>query len=336
LIPNNVYPGPRAIGVHVLAQFEFCERAGVISWESSSEDSGEESETLPRLDYLPDYEESQIRERLMSLMKVFWLVSLLLAAGIAAVVGIGWWRLHFAVLCGVPLGCMLYWWFCIVRSVVILRTRLDAAMQAPAREPDLSDLREQAFNWWELRRAGFQVDKIPEPLFDPGYQLIGRPWRVLRKGMLRIPVFRKHRGQSVLHDQQRVRLAAYCHLIECCEGSHAPFGLVLFAGSYDVLLVPNNEANQALLTKALRHAQTVLANAAEEREIQVPSQSACASCPLGRPQAIVRLETESPSESMPTPVRVSIGVGGGRYHSECGDRFDWIPPHKNSGALRLS
>lgn len=329
--------GRRApIGVHVLAQFEFCERAGLISSELSTEDTGEESEALPRLDYLPDYEESRIRERLASTMKAFWLATFLLATGIVVVACFGSWRIELGVLCAVPLGCVLYWWFCMVRSIVILRSRLDAATRAVPREPDLSDLREQTFNWWELRRAGFQVDKMPEPLLDPGNQLIGRPWRVLRKGMLRIPVFRKHRGQCVVRDQQRVRVAAYCHLVESCEGSQAPFGFVMFAGSYDVFLVPNSEENQSLLANTLRKARAVLANAAAERGVEIPSQLACATCPLGRPQPFVDLDTDPPSPSVPKPFRTAIGVGGGQYHSLCGDRFDWIPPHNQAGRLRLS
>ncbi len=324
------------IGVHVLAQFEFCQRAGVISSEVASEDTGEESESPQRLDYLPDYEESLIRESLTSTMMAFWFASLLLATGVVAVGWMGNWRIEFGILSAVPLGVILYWWFRFVRAIVILRSRLDAAMNAVPREPNLLHLSEQIFNWWDLRRAGYQVDRMPEPMTDSNRGLIGRPWRVLRKGSLRIPVFRKHRGKQVVHNQQRTRIAAYCHLIESCEGSSAPFGLVMFAGSYDVVVVPNNGANQATLSDVVHRARQVLSSRNATHNIPVPARSACESCPLGRPRSFVPLEFDLPESLAPQSIRLSTGVGGLRYHSECGDRFDWIPPHKDATNLRLS
>ena len=233
------------IGVHVLAQVEFCQRAGIINSEQAAEDTGEESESLQRLDYLPDYEETIIRERLTSIMLRFWFATIIVVAAVIAVCLLSIRSAELGILCSLPLAAALFWWIGIVRAIVILRHRLDAALAAVPNEPVLSNLSEEVFNWWDLRKAGYEVDRMPEPMIDRSHRLAGRPWRVLRKGGLRIPVFRKHRGDRSVHSQHRVRIAAYCHLIEACEGSSAPFGLVMFAGSYDVVVVPNNAANNS-------------------------------------------------------------------------------------------
>ena len=44
------------IGVHVLTEFIFCPRAGLIAFEQQRIDPGEEIDGAPRLDYLPDFE----------------------------------------------------------------------------------------------------------------------------------------------------------------------------------------------------------------------------------------------------------------------------------------
>lgn len=318
------------LGVHVLAQFEFCERAALLTWESESDDSGEESQAPHRLDYLPDYEEALIRERLESLMIRFWAFFVLLITGLVAgllVFSRFGWGAGMVACCVV--GPLLFWWLGVVSDVAILRSRLNAARRSSAREPNDQNPIEEVFNWWELRKAGFQVDRPPEPMRHSGRSLIGKPWRVLRKGDLRIPVFRKHRGERNVRDQHRIRIAAYCWLIEQCEGSRAPYGIVMCAGSYDVFVVPNSRANQSLFTRTLERAlesfsrlRTGLACAS------TPSPASCRRCPFGAPRPIPSsTENKSRADTTPRPIHVSIGVGGREFHSECGDRFQWTPPH---------
>lgn len=329
------FPGnpDRLLGVDLLAKFEFCARAGLLSAEIPSEDTGEEEDMPQRLDYLPDYEEVIIRHRLTSLMRNFWLISGSLLIELS---GVGYFakdRMELSVLCGVVMVVSLFWWFGVFRAITILRRRLDAAEQATPREPDEGHLIEESFNWWDLRKAGYQVDRMPEPMIDPGRGLIGRPWRVLRKGDIRVPVFRKHRGDQTVHSQQRARIAAYCHLIETCEGSRAPFGLVLFAGSYDAVLVPNSRSNKNLLDATMVTAQSVLRRAAERQHPEAPAKSCCRSCPLGSPVAVSGMSVTSlESNECVYPV---VGLGGQRFNSACGDRFLWIPPHERAERLRL-
>ncbi len=117
----------RLLGVDLLAKFEFCARAGLLSAEIPSEDTGEEEDMPQRLDYLPDYDEVIIRHRPTSLMRNFWLISGSLLIELS---GVGYFakdRMELSVLCGVVMGVSLFWWFGVFRAITILRRRLDAA-----------------------------------------------------------------------------------------------------------------------------------------------------------------------------------------------------------------
>jgi len=323
----------RLLGVDLLAKFEFCARAGLLSAEIQSEDTGEEEDMPQRLDYLPDYDEVIIRHRLTSLMRNFWLISGSLLIELLCIGYFAKARMELSVLCGVVMCVSLFWWFSVFRAITVLRRRLDAASQAAPREPDEGHLIEETFNWWDIRKAGYQVDRMPEPMVDPGKGIIGRPWRVLRKGDIRIPVFRKHRGDRSVHSQQRVRIAAYCHLIETCEGSKAPFGLVLFSGSYDAVLIPNGRTNMSLLDTTIATARRVLRADTECQHLEAPARSCCKSCPLGSPAPVTENSVTSPESNH--GVHPVVGLGGQLFHSPCGDRFRWIPPHESAERLRL-
>ena len=60
------------IGVHVLTEFIFCPRAGVIAFEQKRIDSGEEIDGAPRLDYLPDFEIELIEAALQKTWSGIW------------------------------------------------------------------------------------------------------------------------------------------------------------------------------------------------------------------------------------------------------------------------
>ena len=52
------------IGVHVLTEFVFCPRAGVVAFEQERDDSGQDIDTPPRLDFLPDFSVRLIEDTL--------------------------------------------------------------------------------------------------------------------------------------------------------------------------------------------------------------------------------------------------------------------------------
>jgi hypothetical protein len=63
-----------------------------------------------------------------------------------------------------------------------------------------------------------------------------------------------------------------------------------------------------------------------------PDAGCCSGCPFGKPETakvdLAQVQTEK--------IHGRGGRDGKLYHSECGDRFEWIPPHvqaKKKGML---
>lgn len=192
-------------------------------------------------------------------------------------------------------------------------------------------------NWWSLRKAGFDCIQPVDPHRDPGQQLVGRPWRVLTKGItLRIPVIRKHRGDQKSRPQHFVRTAAYCKLIKTCELGDAPFGVLMFAGTYECLIIPNNTAAQFQFQKAMEDVREFLS--VYDGGTFVPTQPAdnrCGGCPWGKPREYLAGRTDTilnGNSVVPLLTKAKERV----FHCTCGDRFRWVPPHETSVVLGIA
>src|SRR5947209_1200704 len=88
------------LGVHVLTEFVFCPRAGLIELEKETRDEGDESQREPwaNLSYVPLYDLSEIDERIQKgLRRIRWLLfaaALLIPLSIVAYFHFGvWWLL---------------------------------------------------------------------------------------------------------------------------------------------------------------------------------------------------------------------------------------------------
>ena len=66
-----------------------------------------------------------------------------------------------------------------------------------------------------------------------------------------------------------------------------------------------------------------------------PRGSQCEHCPLGRPRVHRLGETEHATREEMLPVVPARGRDGRAYHSFCGDRFHWIPPHERAKEKEL-
>ena len=318
------------IGVHVLSEFMFCPRAGIIAFEESPDDTGQELDRAPRLDYLPDFEVALIEQGLRDAWDRISTVALWSFAGGLLIVGgsfFVWLGLAFLLL---PGG-----WYAsqsLLRdfaAVWELHRRLATAERAVAAEPDPSSEELQAVNWWNLLKAGFTPVEYEEAHADPELRVAGRPWRVLHKGSLRIPVFRKRRGEAELYPQHFARMAAYCHVLAAAEGGESPYGIVLFGDGYDGATVPDTSQHRETFFHALRKARRHLkALAVRKWTPEPPPATYCRGCPCGKPRRYV----PGYSEAVLSGVRISAsprrGNNGKLYHSTCGDRFDWAPPHE--------
>lgn len=319
--------------MHVLSELVFCPRAAVLALETGNADHGDDDPPLgPRLDGCYDYSEALFAEALEADWGELrrWLT--LLAP--AFLLPFAAWRFHSiaaAFVCALPALLLLAKLWDALR---VLRTHLKAHAAyraAPQAAVSLTPDSITPVNWWTLRKAGFDCLKPQDAYADE--QLIGKPWRLLVKDtMWRIPVIRKHRGEKVCRQQHIVRAAAYCRLIETCEGGRAPFAVLMFAGSDDCLIVPNHDASRAELEQALRQLTEFLRIQNGGRYIPAePSDNRCSGCHWGRPiplrEAVVLNQVTVP------PIRIE-GIRKGSFHCACGDRFNFVPRHNDTLALK--
>jgi len=210
--------------------------------------------------------------------------------------------------------------------------------QADSQLPDLESPDIQYdIHWCRLIRAGFTFTRPRGAFQHLPWRLGGKPWGLLEKGNLRIPVFMHWRPWKMIYPQHLVRMAAYCRLITLSEGFQSPCGVILLPDEFRAILVPSSHQSQEDMETALRKARKILRDVAE-RDFRptVPGEGRfCQECPYGEPQIYRRGEPFLRGD-FPLPVNSIPGPRRRKYHSLCGDRFDWIPPHKKKDELILS
>ena len=309
------------LGVHALTEFIFCPRAGIMAAEQGSTE--EEYAEPANLRYLPNWSSEAIKREVplvVARLAVLLLALLVLVAfcfAHDAPLGLSWGCRGGAVVIAVAVGGQL-------RKLLTLLRRLHLARIAVPKLPDESNHESEPVNWWSLLRAGFESVRYQEPLRDERWRLMGRPWRVLRYGGLRIPVFRLV-GERRLRRQHYARMAAYCHLLETCEACRSPYGIVLFGETYEGVTVRNSPSSRKAFHDSLISARSIVQLG--QRGVPAPGPShenCCLRCPLGYPRVAAR-RWFGTSEGYP-----KRGVDGRLYHSSCGDRFEWVPPHEKA------
>ena len=314
-------------GVHVLTEFIYCERAGLLAFERAKDEPYEEQVNLR---YLPEWSLSEIQRHLR--VTLIRLALVLVVALCLSLVCLGCYHAEADSLCWLAgAGAFGFGWLAWrqLRDGITLFGRLRAARRAAPAMPKEDTTVCQPVCWWSLLRAGFDSVKYKDSLKDERLRLSGRPWRVLRKGSLRIPVFRLQ-GEPRLKRQHFARMAAYCHLLETCEGGHSPYGVVIFAGTYDGTTVPNSPASRKAFHDGLVKARSTLQRNREGSQSRHPvNLNLCAGCPHGYPQVQVS-RWFRPVKGYPRR-----GVDGRLYRSSCGDRYRWTPPHEKAIRKRL-
>jgi hypothetical protein len=328
-------PRRRSVGVHTLSEFAFCPRAGVLSSESQPDDDGEEGLAIgPKLDGYFDYDGRKFVERLSDEWSRSRLWLILLAPSLLLIYVV--WRLATPFATVVAALPSLYFaarlWDSLSDIMSLVRQRA-VFIAAPPAAIDMNPNQICEINWWTLRKAGFDCTRPRDAYVDE--ELKGRPWRLLVKDtQWRIPVIRKHRGEKTCGPQHVVRAAAYCRLVETCEGGRAPFAILLFADSYDAIIIPNTPNAQAMLDRSLREMDDVL-TAFERTRLQPapPTDQRCRGCHWGQPTSFKK---ETVLNGIPVPPLRIEGTGSADYHSYCGDRFQWVAPHESTIALRAA
>ena len=314
------------VGVHALTEFIYCPRAGILAFELEREQGPEEQANLSSL---PRWSLVRIERRLQSLIRQLELfVAIAVAVSIFLVVYHH--NMPAIVGCGLALVAIASGVMRCVRGVKVLYRRRRQALQAEAHEPTVDHVEPQSVNWWSLLKAGFESIAYKDALRDEQWKLLGRPWRVLRKGSLRIPVF-VTRDCPTLRRQHFTRMAAYCHLLTRCEGADSPYGVVIERDTYRGWTVPYTPASRKAFHDGLVTARTTIRQARMGVEPVSPvNRSVCRGCPLGKPYVHRRGKTETNQRWQPIRVNGRRGVDGRLYHSLCGDRFGWTPPHEKA------
>jgi len=351
-MPIRAEPNDPWVGVHMLTEFIFCPRAGLLLYDQRTEDEGDEQEgeeeAKPRLDYTPllYYElhalERELRlltERLASNWKWVGIPLVLFGLTIVGVIGSG----HvFAYLLAIFFGLFflrrvgrlaaLYW------RISRLTRQYTAATNATAKEPDPRNFENQPIEWWQLIKAGFESTPLKERLRSTHMHVAGRPWRVLRRGSVWIPVFRKRDDKRrELRGQHYARMAAYCKLLEESMGCESPYGIVLFRDVYAGIAVAHrSRGSESALCRGLEGAREVIRAADRGQDPAKPRQgNPCSGCYHGKPFVHRPGETEHARNGKPLPVFAQRGDDSRPYHSACGDRFHWTPPHTKARAKGL-
>ncbi len=318
------------LGVFVLTEFVYCARAGLCAWET-----GHEEVDMPARSYFffnPLYSLAEIEAALQrTVTELTWFMagaafSAALAAalavlinptiGLVAAVGVIWF-LGFAGLRG-------------IRAAQLNHQRKQA-LAGKLREPDPNSPDVQPIHWWDFIRAGFVTQSVHDRLVDSERNFSGRPDRFLRRGNTIIPVWRMPHYAGRLFPQNFIRMSAYCQLVQQSLGAgvECPYGITLFEHGWDGVAIPVTTQRKAELLEALRAAREIIEKSRRRHGPQPPSPSVCAHCPYGKPRIHVVNETEHVCDGKSLAVIPEVAANGRCYHSLCGDRFRWLPPHED-------
>lgn len=325
------------ISVSLLAEHTYCPRAGIIQYEAATEDTGEEVFHLGRTKIPAFYDFKQmiraIKRTFISILIIFVIlavsyiisgiflfsvlsqenssagtmnyISTITPSAISAITP--GYRLLLGVLFGIAfMVCSLLLIRNIFRLLYICVFLYIPAKLARASVPNSNHTESQLVKWWSLINAGFRPIRPQDQYRDPQWHLAGCPWRILVKGDLRIPVFRKRpsKGNSGdrLFKQHYTRMAAYCHLLEKCEHAQSPYGIVLFGNSHKGLTVPYQPGTKKTFHDSLVSARRTIANIPHVLPHYPTNAQICVLCPHSKRDNLTNA-------------------------SVCGTRFYWIPPN---------
>jgi len=337
--PDNDTQRTRWLTVHALTEFVFCPRAGLIAVETNSLE--EHDKPPSNLDFSLPYTIDELEYRLARNLNRLWLLggvsAIVLFAGIFA----AWQdRMLMGLIAGVLLLLLAKPVARRVERVMALVEQRRTLLQRERFAPPVEEATRQNVNWWDFLNAGWMPITCHESHRDEQLALSGSPWRVLRQGSFAIPVFKLTHYDSShetrIFPQHIVRMAAYCHLLETCEGASSPCGIVLFSDTYEGTTIPNNAEAKQLLADALQTAQQWLTLSAEDRKEPLAAEPAlCSGCHLGQPIVYLEGVSEHFRHGQPIPVYGTVAKDGRLYHCPCGDRFIWRPPQRDAVKLGL-
>ena len=328
---------PFWVRVRTLGESVFCPRAGILSYLQPTDEEEPEYDR-PNLDFLPQYSAVIIEEQLaLHLRRLAIWSGLTLAAFATGGAGLWFSWKPVVVVAAVMLFGFGRFFSRELRAVLTLADFRRQALQAQPKEPPPDLSASVAVNWWELLKCGFDSIRLQESLRDESLKLVGKPWRVLRKGSLRIPVIKLESnkfeaGRFWIYPQHEIRLAAYAHLLATCERGEVPYAIALFGDSFDGIAIPMTAELKDQVQRQLDAAREVIRRHLAGKSTDAPANTKiCSGCPFGYPRKLTGAELKSP----PVTIHGVPGRDGRHYHSECGDLFSWTPAHRLAKKIGL-
>ena len=201
---------------------------------------------------------------------------------------------------------------------------------------DLESDEIRQINWWSLRKAGFDCRKPVDPHRDPDGTWLGNLGGCSpRTRPCGFPSYGSIAGNAV-GPQHIVRVAAYCQLIKSCELADAPFGLLMFAGSYDCLAIPHTAGAQLQFEKAVEDVREFLRLRARPLQPAAPTDDRCSGCHCGHLREHVAGRTDTILNGERVVPYLMRSPDDRLLHCTCGDRFKWTPPHDTAVRLGIA
>lgn len=335
LEPEDFFAG--SFGVHVISEFAFCSRAGIIASEQPEPDDESEPQLGPRLDFmrLDERELIEAREHYWQSLVSASAVSLVgLALVLAIKVVLNRWT--WTVIGLIPLSAGVSD-ICFALPLFWQASKALQAFRAAVIPKDFGDpTRTVSVDWWALRKAGWDCQKLKEELQAPDKSMGGKPWRVfVTPENWRIPVIWRPRGSESYGLPQTVRLAAYSRLLEECMNAISPFGVIFYQGTTRCDIVPISPELKSRLGSTLIQARREMGQLRQGSPPAAPTDNRCSGCPFGRPRPRREGKSDTILSGCRFPAITFRGFDERRghpddYHSVCGDRFCWTPPHKDT------
>ena len=320
------------IDVTSLGSYVFCPRAGVIAYKQQGlQFDSEEEPRIPNMGYLPDFSVEELRERFEVVYPPFLRYTTGFCIGLILVwlvARFGSASLSFLLLLAIlPIG-----WKAMVDGLALLAIIAELARYKQARPAilDPSVTKPIQVTWYELVKADYKPIKLRGRLEDQELNVTGHPWRILQTtDAVRIPVFNYSGGNFRIRESQVLRLAMYSHLCKVCmRGSKSEWGILLDVESKRCFAIPINDELRLKAILERESFEKVLDADREHKKVATPVGSPCQNCRYGKPRPFVQGESETVFNSGPIGAFTQRGPNGQLLHSDCGDEFEWLPPHR--------
>ncbi len=229
------------ISVEAFSDFVICRRAGQLQWENERFEPHAPPDTKAWLSFS--------RARQYSLAQIQ--VDLAEVSGPAqkwVLLYLGWVGLFFVAFTGLGHGWLPWRWYLFanittwesllaplllspwaglrIYQLWVSTEREREAKDARPDEPDPRQAKPQPVHWWSLLKAGYDSSVPQQDYQHESWGLVGRPWRVLRRGRNVVPVIVYMPAGSSPDEPPEHRYLlqaqAYCELLAACEAATCP------------------------------------------------------------------------------------------------------------------